>query len=296
MPVTTTPNGVLTHAELRLANRLVLSPRRTAVGSIKGERTTRRKGASVEFADYREYVEGDDLRHLDWNVLARLDQTVLRTYLDEQDLAVHAILDCSKSMDFGAPTKFEFGRKLATILGLATLNGGDALYALDPVSLSSGRAIRGRAGARLWMRIAESWSPDGTRGIGSVARTFAVSGHRKGVVILVSDGLDPDLPAALNILGSSGYELLFAHVLSQMDLDPDVEGDLKLVDSEIEDTVDLTVNRFALHSYKDNLTRLVTAVEQSTRRVGGRYLSFRSDEALEFAGVRRLEKGGWVRR
>jgi uncharacterized protein (DUF58 family) len=292
----TSTSNLLTHAELRVANRLQLASRRTFTGSVKGERTTRRKGTSIEFADYRNYVEGDDLRHLDWNVLARLDTPVMRTYLDEQDLAVYVILDCSRSMDFGSPTKFEFGRKLALILGLAALNSGDALYALDPSSIGITRAIRGRAWAGKWMRLPETWRPEGTRPIGNVVRTFSTSGHRRGIVILISDGLDPSLPQALTILGSSGFEILFAHVLSQMDLDPDIEGDLRLVDSESEDNVDLTANRFALQSYKNSLARHADQLEKATRRVGGRYLALRSHESIDVDTVRKLEKDGWVRR
>src|SRR6185503_13864202 len=140
MPSETAASSLLSHAELRVANLLVLAPRRTFSGSVKGERQTRRKGTSIEFADYRDYSEGDDLRHLDWNVLARLDTPVMRTYLDEQDLAVHVIVDASKSMDFGEPTKFDRGRRLALIWGWAALNGGDALYAIDPETLIPSRA------------------------------------------------------------------------------------------------------------------------------------------------------------
>lgn len=299
-----------------MANRLVLAPRRTFRGSVKGERLTRRKGASVEFADYREYAEGDDLRHLDWNVLARLDMPVMRTYLDEQDLAIYALLDRSPSMDFGSPTKFEFARKLAAMLGLAALNSGDALYAVDMRTLAPTRAMRGRASAGQWLRFASEWkamsgsgslslqgegwgegeSNKRTRALSACLRSFASSGRRRGVAILVSDGLDPDLPQSLSVLGSSGYEILFAQVLSPMDLDPDLEGDLRLVDSESDEKLDVTANRYALQSYKDNLNDHLEKIEQATRRVGGRHLLFRCDSALEVEGIRSLERGGWVKR
>lgn len=279
-----------------MANLLVLAPRRTFAGSVKGERQTRRKGTSIEFADYRNYSDGDDLRHLDWNVLARLDTPVMRTYLDEQDLAVHVILDASKSMDFGEPTKFDFGRRLALILGLAALNGGDALYSFDPETLVPSRAIRGRAFAGRWMRLPELWNPVAIRPVSQVLRSFSKSGARRGIVVFVSDGLDPELPTAISMLGSAGYEVLFAHVLSRLDLDPDIEGDLRLVDSESDLADDLTANRFALQGYKNNLRGHIAKLEQATRRVGGRYLAFRSDETIETDGVRRLEKDGWVKR
>src|SRR5487761_2315929 len=96
-------------------------------GRTRGERLTRKKGTSIEFADYREYSEGDDLWHLDWNVLARLDSTVMRTYQDEEDLAVHLVLDASPSMEFGEPAKAEVAKRLALAIAYVALNGGDTL-------------------------------------------------------------------------------------------------------------------------------------------------------------------------
>lgn len=291
-----TASGILSHAELRVANVLTLAPRRTFSGSVKGERQTRRRGTSIEFADYRNYAEGDDLRHLDWNVLARLDTPVMRTYLDEQDLAVYLMLDASRSMDFGTPTKFDFARRVGTLLSLAGLNGGDAVYGVDPATLAPSRAIRGRTGAGRLLSLIELWKPEVRRGIAAGVKGFAQSGHRRGVVILATDGLDPDLPNSVTALGSAGFEVLLAHVLSRSDLDPDIEGDLVLVDSESDAHVDLTANRFALQAYRDNLALHIGALQKATRRVGGRYLAFRSDDALESDGVRKLEKDGWVRR
>ncbi len=288
--------GILSHEELRAANRFALVPRRSVQGSVKGERQTRRKGTSIEFADFRNYTEGDDLRHLDWNVLARLDTPVMRTYLDEQDLAVHVILDASASMDFGEPSKFIYARKLALILGLAALNGGDALYGLDPRSLVSTRAMRGRPSAGPWLGLMAEWQPDQNRPIAQVLRTFAASGRRRGIVALASDGLDPDLPAALSVLGSAGFEILFAQVLSRLDLDPDIEGDLRLVDAESDDYADLTANRYAVRTYAANLQAHLSKLEAAVRRVGGRFIRLVTDEPIETIALRRLERDGWVRR
>ncbi|HRK20891.1 MAG TPA: DUF58 domain-containing protein [Fimbriimonadaceae bacterium] len=288
--------GILSHAELRVANVLTLAPRRTFAGSVKGERQTRRKGTSIEFADYRDYAEGDDLRHLDWNVLARLDTPVMRTYLDEQDLAVYLFLDASRSMDFGEPSKFDFARRIGTLLSLAALNGGDAVYGVDPGTIAPQRAVRGRSGAGRLLSMVSLWQPVVRRGVAASVRTFAASGHRRGVVILASDGLDPELAPAISALGAAGFEVLFSHVLSRTDLDPDLEGDLTLVDAESDGRVDLTANRFALQSYKENLSAHIEGLRKATQRVGGRYLAFRSDESLETHGVRKLERDGWVKR
>ena len=92
-------------------------PRRRFSGSVRGERISKQKGISLEFADYREYSPGDDLRHLDWSILGRLDRATIRTYQDEDDLAVYILLDCSASMDFGQPLKFAMAQQCAAALG-----------------------------------------------------------------------------------------------------------------------------------------------------------------------------------
>src|SRR5947209_4991141 len=111
----------------RLLEGLRIVSRKAQPGRVRGERLTRRAGLSIEFADYRSYAEGDDLRHLDWNVLARLDNAVTRTYRDEEDLAVHLLLDDSPSMAFGEPTKLLAARELAAAFGYLGLCGGDAV-------------------------------------------------------------------------------------------------------------------------------------------------------------------------
>src|SRR5690242_7545435 len=120
-------NLLLDSREFRLLEGLRLNPKKSFTGRIRGERLTKKKGISIEFSDYRDYTEGDDLRHLDWNVLARLETPIMKTYRDEEDLAVHMLLDGSASMDFGEPTKFEAAQRMAAAFGYVGLCAGDAV-------------------------------------------------------------------------------------------------------------------------------------------------------------------------
>src|SRR6187431_1358285 len=86
--------------------RLELVSRKIFRGRMKGERRSKRKGQSVEFADFRNYTPGDDLRFIDWNLYARLDRLFIKLFLEEEDLHVHLLVDAGPSMDFGEPTKF----------------------------------------------------------------------------------------------------------------------------------------------------------------------------------------------
>src|ERR1700720_3088650 len=101
--------------------QLELVSRKIFLGRLKGERRSKRKGQSVEFADYRNYVVGDDLRFLDWNLFARLDKLFIRLFMEEEDLHFYVLLDNSLSMDFGNPTKLLYAKQLAAALAFIGL-------------------------------------------------------------------------------------------------------------------------------------------------------------------------------
>jgi hypothetical protein len=101
--------------------RLSLLSRRAFRGSVKGERRSPRRGHSVEFADYRAYGHGDDLRYVDWNVYGRLDRLHVKLFVDEEDLCLHLLVDASASMRFGTPPKLEYAVRTAAALGFVGL-------------------------------------------------------------------------------------------------------------------------------------------------------------------------------
>lgn len=280
--------------ELRLLEGLRMKPRKSFAGRIRGERLTARKGVSIEFSDYRDYTEGDDLRHLDWNVLARLDSPVMRTYRDEEDLAVHLLLDASPSMEFGEPSKQDVAARLACALGTVALGGGDAVYPRVLGTREPPRqALRGRASVmRLAGRLEVGDAP--TQSLAAAIRGFAASSARLGMVVVVSDGLDPDVPAAIRALGGRGHDVLFLQVLSDLDLDPDLEGDLRLIDAEGGHPVEITANGDALKEYRKRLEVHNRALSDSVLRVGGRLATTTTSVTVERFVRETLKREGWV--
>ncbi|MBN9502413.1 MAG: hypothetical protein BGO01_12785 [Armatimonadetes bacterium 55-13] len=283
--------------EFRLLDGLRLNPRKSFTGKIRGERLTQRKGISIEFSDYRDYTDGDDLRHLDWNVLARLETPIMKTYRDEEDLAVHLMIDASVSMDFGEPTKFSTAQKLACALGYIGLSAGDAIY---PRLLGPRRpptpALRGRSSYPRLVKWADFEIMEGepSTGLSASLRQFANSSARTGLVILLSDGLDPEAASALRVLGGRGHEVLFLQILSDIELDPDLEGDLRLLDCEGSGTVEITANGFALKEYRENLEKHNAAIRDTLLRVGGRYALIDSKAGLDYVLKDVLKREGWV--
>ena len=280
---TATKNQILDPGELRLLETLRLAPRRTFSGRVRGERLSRQKGISIEFADYREYVPGDDLRHLDWSILARLDRPTIRTYRDEDDLAVYLALDISSSMDFGEPSKFSQAVRIAAAIGFIGLIGQDAVY---PLTLGGReqrgiRPLRGRGSYRALSDWLTGLQPDGDRGLAASLSRIATSGLlRPGLFVCITDGLDPAVFDSLRSLASRGHEIALIQILSEIELDPDLEGDLRLLDAETGSVVEVTAHAQTLREYKSNLAAHCRSLEETATRIGGRFVPGRAGQAL----------------
>jgi uncharacterized protein (DUF58 family) len=288
--------NILESHEIKRLESLRLNPKRTFRGSTRGERLSRQKGVSIEFADFRTYSEGDDLRHLDWNVLARLDSPVVRTYQDEEDLTTYLLIDQTASMDFGEPLKSLAAQKLGSALGYCALNGGDRLRAcwLGPKAEPSA-SMFGRSSARKWQDWLSRVPEDRPFGLAQHLQTLARLQLKSGLAIVVSDGLDAGIGAAIRAIGGRGFEVWFLQVLSEAEHSPDVEGDLKLVDCETGAPVEITVNRESLAAYRANLERHTASLAEAVRSVGGRFVSCTSAERLEDIVLRKLIPGGWLK-
>lgn len=286
---------VLDPREFRMLESLRLSPRRSFRGAIRGERLSKRKGISIEFADYREYTEGDDLRHLDWNVLARLDTPVMRTYQDEEDLLVYLYVDASPSMVYGEPTKLDWAKRMACAIGWVGLTGGDAIL---PRIIGPRRApmatLRGRASfPRLTGFVESIQEPDSVDSVSASLRMLLRSNAKPGLLVLLSDGLDQELPPLLTSLGARGFEVAFLQILSDIELDPDLEGDLRLVDSEGGEPHEITANRDTLAEYRRRLAEHNAALSAATLQGQGRYELVNAADSLETVIGQRLKRQGW---
>ncbi|MEZ0327291.1 MAG: DUF58 domain-containing protein [Fimbriimonas sp.] len=290
-------NLLLDPREFRLLDGLRLNPRKYFQGRVRGERLTKKKGISIEFADYREYTEGDDLRHLDWNVLARLDTPVMRTYQDEEDLALHLLLDVSPSMEFGDPPKLDTAKQLGAAIAYVALNGGDAVF---PRALGlrqqTPRPLRGRVGYPRLATWAENLKPpeQTAETLSKALKAFAASSARAGIVLILSDGLDPEAPNAIRALGGRGHEVWLLQLLSDVEMDPDLEGDLRLLDGEGGLPIEITANGMVLKEYRKRLQAHNEQLAEAVRRSGGRYELIVGNKPMEKVLKDVLKRQGWL--
>lgn len=286
---------VLSSGELRILEGLRLNPRKSFSGRVRGERLTKKKGVSIEFADYREYSEGDDLRHLDWNVLARLEHAVVKTYRDEEDLAVHLLLDVSASMSFGEPSKLDYAKRLACAFGYVALAGGDAVY---PRAVGARQkpaaALRGRSSFPRVAMWATDLAPEGTQTLSSELRAFANTGARPGLAVIVTDAMDRDAAQGVRILAGRGHEVCVVQVLSEVELRPDLEGDLRLLDVEGRGAVEITANSITLKAYAESLARHNASLAEECLRMGGRYSLVVAGTPLDQVVKNVFKREGWV--
>ena len=287
---------VLTPAESRVAEGLVLTPRKSFHGTTKGERTTTRRGVSIDFADYREYSDGDDLRHLDWNVLARLDSAIVKTYRDEQDLSVFLALDSSQSMGFGEPSKLDFARRVACAIGMTALTGGDSVTPLElgrrPKPAAS---LRGRNAYPRLARWARSAQPGDGPSLSDSLRMNLQVLKTVGLLVVISDCLDPNLFPVLRLAAGRGHELYVIQTLGPEDVDPDLEGDLRLIDADGHGPeIETTASAGVIEQYKKNLWAHVEEVGNVVRKAGGRHLWVQTDSLLTQVLTHRLLREGWV--
>ena len=289
---------VFDEAFLRQLERLKLLLRQPVRGGLKGGRRSVKRGRSVEFADYRDYVLGDDLRQLDWNVYARLEKLFVKLFIEEEDVTVSLIVDASASMATGRPDKLLFAKRAAAALGYIGLASEDRVQLM----VLGGRVARRRNGLRGSGRVFRLLGDlsgivpaQGPSDLVAAARHAAAQLHSRGLVILISDLLDPGADRVIRELAATGSELVILHVLSPEEIDPMLEGDLRLVDTETGEGIEVTVDLATLDAYRARLADWRENLADLAARRRATYLPVRSDLALAdlvFAELRRRRVAG----
>ncbi len=268
-------------------------PRR---GQVQGERRSTKRGTSVEFADYREYARGDDLRRVDWNIYARLERPFVKLFEEEEDLAVHVLLDGSGSMGWAGEErtgidrqmdKWAYARALAAALGyvaliggdrlqVATLRGGDVVAAFGPV--------RGQSQALRLFGWLEGLGTGGTTDLNRALRTYALMKGRPGLVALISDLFSPTgIADGLTALAARGHEVALIHLLAPDEEDPPLAGDLRLVDVETGAAEEVTVDGGMRLLYRQRLAAWREEVRAACRARDALYIPLSTATPLDRA-------------
>jgi uncharacterized protein (DUF58 family) len=278
---------------LRQLERLLLLLRSPVRGGLKGGRRSVKRGQSVEFADYRDYAPGDDLRQLDWNVFARLEKLFVKLFVEEEDVTITLLLDASASMASGTPEKLLFAKRAAAALGYIGLASEDrvAISALGGRTSRRQVALRGSGRVfRLLSSLSAIEPAPGPTDLVAAARHAAAQLSGRGVIVLISDLLDPAADRVIRELAATRSELIVLHVLSPDELDPPLEGDLRLVDAETGDGIDITADLPTLDAYRQRLAAWKESFADLAARRQASYIDLSSATHLNdliFAELRR---------
>ncbi len=291
-------NALLSPELLRRLEQFQLLAQRRAKSALKGERRSRARGQSVEFADYRNYVAGDDLRYLDWNLFGRLDRLFLKLYEEERELPVRIFLDASESMSFGEPRKFDFARQVAAAIGYVALCGFDRVtvqvFPDNPEEAAvrgALRAVRGRKTALTFFQNLSQLSARGQADFNASLRRGALEARRTGVAIVLSDFLDPaGYEPGLKALVGRGFQVNAVQILAPEELNPTTYGDLRLVDSENGSMQEVTFGKFRLKAYQQSVANYCQRLREYCKGRGVHFFSVSSQVALEQLLLKQLRE------
>jgi len=282
--------------------RLELVSRKIVSGKLKGERRSKRRGHSSEFADFRPYVSGDDLRFLDWNIYGRLDRLFLRIFLEEEVLWLNILLDISPSMDYGDPQKFLYSKRVAAALGYIGLVNQDRVR-LGTFS-DEFRPLFGPArGRRQTHRMLEAMEAlevrkDGSTDLTKGCRDFVMTGSRTGIVVIITDFFDRQgfENAIRYVLGAGpSTEIFVFHVLAPEEIRPELAGDLRLVDKEEGHTAEVTISKPLLKAYQQSLDRFRGEIQRYCSRRGMHYVFTSTAVPFDQLILNYLRRRGLVR-
>jgi len=307
--------SLLTPELLRRLEQFQLLAARRAKSSSKGERRSRARGQSVEFADHRSYVPGDDFRYLDWNLFGRLDRLFLKLYEEERELPVRIFLDASESMTFGEPRKFDFARQVAAAIGYVALCGFDRVSVI-PFPNAQGRAqttqasadaaanynqqcavegalrsVRGKKSSMQFFANLNALTGGGGADLNESLRRGALEARHTGLAIVLSDFLDPaGYEAGLTALVGRGFQVNCVQILAPEELSPSTFGDLRLVDSESGGLQEVTFGRYRMKAYQQTVQNFVQRLREYCTKRGMNFFMAPSNMDLQDLLLKQLRK------
>ncbi len=315
--------SLLTPELLRRLEQFQLLAARRAKSSSKGERRSRARGQSVEFADHRSYVPGDDFRYLDWNLFGRLDRLFLKLYEEERELPVRIFLDASESMTFGEVlahghrNKFDFARQVAAAIGYVALCGfdrvsvipfpsaeirnGGKLETSNPEKSAIGnrqsaiegslRSVRGKKSSMQFFQNLNALTAGGGADLNEALRRGALEARHTGLAIVLSDFLDPSgYESGLTALVGRGFQVNCVQILAPEELAPVTFGDLRLVDSESGGLQEVTFGRYRMKAYQQTVQNFVQRLREYCTKRGLNFFMAPSNMDLQDLLLKQLRK------
>jgi uncharacterized protein (DUF58 family) len=283
---------------LKTLEHLHMVSRKIFAGNLRAERRTRKVGSGIEFADHRTYARGDDFRYIDWNLYGRLDKLLLRLFEEEEDLHIYILVDVSDSMAIGTPPKLHYAMQVGaalTYVGLANLDRvciipfGDRLIDRLPPSRGKNRIFR-------VFQFLRDCDIGGKTEIAECMKDFVAQNKRRGLAVVISDFYDPQgFEQGINTLRYHKFEPFVLQVYDKREAEPNLHGDLALVDCETGDTREVTVSKALLEAYQREHEKYCKELEDYCTKYAMPF--FRTHTAIPFDQLvlKIFRSGGFLR-
>ena len=264
--------------------RLHLNIRRS-LSQGEGTRRSSSKGRSAEFSGYREYIPGDDMRYVDWNAYARLDKLYIKEFMEEREGRVNIYLDTSRSMEFGEKLKSTLMAELTAIISFIAISGRDAVYVTNLADIS--KTIKVQPGKN-GMVILDRWLRDQKPSVRINIGESLKKAHRTrgGMTFIMSDFMDEEFASVetdiLKYFRFFGTEVMLIHILSKEEMEIDMNGAYRFVDSEDENKdVRLSLDRRTIGEYNEALSNYIKLLKVNAAKAGASYVLCNTNENVE---------------
>lgn len=283
---------LLSPALMARLESLQLANRHRLVGRFGGEHASKRYGNTVDFADFREYHPGDDFRRIDYHVMARLDQVLIKLYEADDEVTVRLLLDTSASMAVGG--KIEQAKRLAAALGFVALSNHDSVHVHTFPREGPAPRFAGRGSIPAFLSHIEQLNAAGPTPFARAAAHLLSQSSLPGMTIVLSDLLTPEWRSLMQ-LRASGSDISILHILCEEDLEPEHTGDLELVDRESRQRLTVSVTDDIADSYKARLRIWREEVRASAHATGSLYMPVDADDDVETLLLETWREAGVLR-
>ena len=275
-------------------------------GRFRGERRSLNRGTGMEFADYRVYEPGDDLRHVDWNIYARLDRLFIKLFHTDEDLSLVLLVDNSHSMEFGSPTKLMCAKQIAAALGYIALAHADsvAIYTYAERLSPMLPPTMGKSQFPRLTKALEAIAASGQTRLTECLKQLPIYQRRAGMVVMLSDFMDPSGYAdGFKLLLGRGFALTAIHLISPEEMDPQTHlentttgGDWLIEDAETGETKAVTINAETLAQYRNQQQAFCNNLQRFCTDQGIGYAQLKSDTPVEPFILQELHRVGFIQR
>ena len=268
-------------------------------GHLHGEHRAKKKTDSgIEFADYRQYVSGEDTKNVDWRTYLRTDKLILRIFEEDGDLPIYIFFDASGSMDYGAPAKFDYARKISAALCYVGLLNQDRVNLVGFADGITQELSARRGKHQVWhaFRFLESVEARGTTSMEKAFKGFFSSSRRRGLVVVVSDFLDEEgFSRAFDMLRYFRQDLFAVHVHTPEEARPDLPDEVLLEDAEFGTSQRVRITPALLEAYANQFEEHCEEVGAYCRKHGWGYLRTTTDVPFEDLILQVFRQGRFLR-